>query len=81
MKPYEASFDVGSKVRVAKAEVLEEFRRRWKYHNPLETQQLQFAGKGAVVEGVGFYHGGDCLYVLRGFPGVWHEVCLEASND
>jgi hypothetical protein len=28
---------------------------------------------------VGFYHGGDVLYVLEGIPGVWHESCLTKS--
>jgi hypothetical protein len=28
------------------------------------------------VQEVGFYHGGDVLYQLRGVPGTWHECCL-----
>ncbi len=36
----------------------------------------EFAGRSAVVDQVGFCHGGDVLYVLREILGVWHEVCL-----
>ena len=33
-----------------------------------------------VVSSVGFYHGGDELYVIEGIPGVWHEVCLSLAE-
>jgi len=80
MKPYEESFPVGSRVRIADRPVLEDFLKTWKYHNPLESEQLAFAGKVTQVVKVGFYHGGEPLYVLDGVPGVWHEQCLASGE-
>jgi hypothetical protein len=37
---------------------------------------LTHAGAIAEVEKLGYYHGGDELYWLKGVPGVWHEQCL-----
>lgn len=79
MKPYEAAFPTGSTVRIRDREALERFRRDWKYHNPLTAEQVEFAGKPAKVDEVGFYHGGDPLYKLAGITGVWHEQCLTAA--
>jgi hypothetical protein len=78
--PYKAIFPEGSKVRIAATAVLEEFQKTWKYHHPLQPEQLQFAGVTAVVKSVGFYHGGDQLYVLEDVPGIWNEPCLEAAD-
>jgi hypothetical protein len=39
----------------------------------LETDQLKCADKIAEVKSVGFYHGGDVLYEIKGVPSVWHE--------
>ena len=80
MKPYDASYSVGSKVQIASIETLEHFMNTWQYHNPLKPEQLTFAGKSAIVSDVGFYHGGDPLYVLEGVAGVWHEECLERTR-
>ncbi len=80
MRPYEASFQVGSRVKVADVQDLKEFQRTWKYHSALQPQQLPFAGQTATVESVGFYHGGDPLYVLKDVPGVWHEPCLRPAS-
>jgi hypothetical protein len=77
---YKASFAQGSKVRVAAPAVLENFRKTWKYHHPLQPEQLQFAGAEAVVKSVGFYHGGDPLYELEDIPGIWNEPCLESAG-
>ena len=74
---YEAEFPTGSKVKVASRRVLEEFFKTWKYHHKLQPQQLNYADQIAEVVSVGFYHGGDELYWLREFPGVWHEQLLE----
>jgi hypothetical protein len=68
-------------VQVADFATLERFRATWYLHNPLRPEQLAFAGRKAVVADVGFYHGGDPLYVLRDLPGVWHETCLTAISD
>jgi hypothetical protein len=78
--PYKASNAIGSAVRVVERAVLEHFKESWKLHNPLITEQLAFAGREATVKSIGYYHGGDALYVLRDIPGVWHEQCLEAAR-
>jgi hypothetical protein len=75
-KPYEAKFDVGKSVRIQSRDALEQFKREWKYHNPLTDQQLSYAGSLSHVKEVGFYHGGDALYTLDDVPGVWHEQNL-----
>ena len=75
--PYGADFPVGSSVRIAERALLERFMQEWKYQNPIEQQQLAYAGKVAVIRKLGYYHGGDELYWLEGVPGVWHERCLE----
>jgi len=54
---------------------LEEFAGTWRLHNPLKPEQLPFAGHTAAVQSIGYYHGGDVLYVLQDVPSVWHEVC------
>ena len=76
MRPYIASFDVGSEVEIAELRELNLFLRTWHFHNPIRNEQLAHAGKLARVAKVGFYHGGDPLYELEGIPGVWHEICL-----
>jgi hypothetical protein len=74
--PYEAIYAKGSEVRVADRALLEEFARTWRWHHPLYSEQLAFAGRAATVEWVGSYHGGDQLYQLNGIPGIWHPQCL-----
>lgn len=76
MALYKEDFPIGSKVRIAGRSKLEEFARSWRYHNKLQPEQLAHADVVAEVEKVGFYHGGDVLYELRGVPGIWHEQCL-----
>jgi hypothetical protein len=61
---------------MADPEILQAFQRIWKFHHELSLDQLRYAGQIAEVEKVGFYHGGDVLYELRGIPGIWHEQCL-----
>ena len=75
---YTEQFPKGSKVRVKDGAFLESFRQTWRFHNPLQPEQLGFANRIAEIESVGFYHGGDVLYTLRSVPGIWHEQCLEA---
>jgi hypothetical protein len=75
--PYKEEFPEGSAVRIASRSFLEHFLKMWKLHNRLEPYQLDYAGQVAEVESVGFYHGGDELYRLKGVPGIWHEQCLE----
>jgi hypothetical protein len=79
MAVYKEQFPVGSSVKIVDSIELEEFARSWKYHHPLQREQLEFAGKRSEVESVAFYHGGDPLYKISGLPGYWHEQCLRAT--
>jgi hypothetical protein len=81
VQPYVEAYPVGTRVVVAPLADLEEFRAGWHLHNPIVEEQLPFAGKSARVRSVGFYHGGDVLYVLWKVPGVWHEVCLKECQS
>jgi len=74
-----AEFEVGSQVRVADRSFLESFLEEGQYHNELEPEQLDYAGRTATVKKVEFFHGGDEIYTLDGIPGVWHEECLSAA--
>jgi len=68
-------------VRIASRPLLEDFLETWTLHHKLEPDQLNYAGQIAEVESVGFYHGGDELYKLKGAPGIWHEQCLKAAPE
>jgi hypothetical protein len=76
--PYQEQFPVGTKVRVAPRATLELFRDTWHFHHPLVDEQLHWADREAVVQEVGFYHGGDVFYRLADIPGIWHESNLTA---
>ena len=76
---YEAEFPVHSTVRIASRAELEAFMAEWKWHLPLQAEQLRFADRTAQVVHVGFYHGADELYTLDGVPGLWHEACLRGG--
>jgi hypothetical protein len=78
--PYNADFPVGSRVRIASREDLEEFSKTWKYHHPLMPEQLQYHDRVAKVDKASAYHGGDELYELENIPGIWHEQCLRAAD-
>ncbi len=39
-RPYQEEYPKGSRVRVASRAVLEQFLRDWKYHNKLQSEQL-----------------------------------------
>lgn len=70
-------FPVGSRVRVASEALLLDFIANWKYHRPLQKDQLKYAGLASIVSDVGFYHGGDILYQLKDTGNsIWHESCL-----
>jgi len=77
MTAQQEQFPVGTRVRVQSAAALARFRETWTFHHPLVPEMLPFAGREALVESVGFYHGGDVLYTLSGIPGTWHEACLQ----
>ena len=74
--PYEAEYPEGSSVSIVPRDALETFMREWRWHNRLQPEQLNYAGRVAKVKSIGFYHGGDELYTLEDVPGVWHEQCL-----
>jgi hypothetical protein len=78
---YHEEYPVGTRVRIVGKTELERFANEWKLHNSLKPEQLKFAGEFAQIEEVGFYHGGDELYKLKGVPGVWHEQCLTSENN
>jgi len=67
-------------VRIADRQRLQEFMKTWTYHHKLNPEQLTQAGEVAQVQKVGFFHGGDVLYELRGLSGIWHEACLEPAT-
>jgi hypothetical protein len=74
-----AEFEVGTEVRIADRPFLQEFLEAGQYHNELEEEQLDYAGRAAKVKTIEFFHGGDEIYTLEGIPGVWHEECLSAA--
>jgi hypothetical protein len=78
--PYSEEYPVGSLVEIASRGVLEEFMKTWKFHNKLQPQQLDYAGRTGRVKWFGFYHGGDELYQIEGIPGTWHEQCLNPAE-
>ena len=78
--PYNEEYPVGTIVRIIDRDALKHFQQSWKYHNPIEDNQLSYAGQIAKVEEVSFYHGGDELYRLENIPGIWHESCLILNN-
>jgi len=79
--PYKEEFPVGSKIKIANRDTLEKFIEDWKFHNPLNPKQLEFADQIAEIEEIGFYHGGDELYKLVGIAGLWHEINLVSINN
>lgn len=79
MPAYSALFGQGTRVRVKPRQALDKFSSEWKWHHPLEPGQFEAAGGEFEVQSVGFYHGGDVLYVLKGIGGTWHEACLEPA--
>lgn len=79
--PYEAEYPEGTFVYIADRATLERFMTEWRYHNKLQMEQVPYADQRALVKSVSFYQGGDEIYVLDGFPGVWHEQCLRAADE
>jgi hypothetical protein len=76
-----AKYAVGTLVRVKPRAELEAFLRpQWKFHHPLQNEQLEYAGHTAEVRTSAMYHGGDVLYQLSGIPGIWHEACLDVGD-
>jgi hypothetical protein len=80
-KPYEAKFTVGARVRIQTRVALEQFKREWRYHNPLTDEQLAYADAIHRVREVGYYRGGEPLYALTDVPSLWHEQRLASEED
>jgi hypothetical protein len=79
--PYAERYPVGSPVRIAPLEELEEFMRTWKLHHALVEEQLKYAGMLTIVRTVGYYHGGDVIYTLEGTGKLaWLERCLRDAE-
>ena len=79
--PYEERFPFGCRVRVADEATLRRFAATWKYHHPLQEEQVKYAGMVTTVRTVSFYHGGEVLYQLRDTRDfVWYDACLEAAD-
>jgi hypothetical protein len=81
MPAYKESFPVGTRVQIAPCAELEQFRETWRFHHPLQLEQLTYAAREATVSHVAFYHGGDALYTLTDIPGLWHECCVHAPDN
>jgi hypothetical protein len=77
---YKEEFPKSSSVKIASRSVLQNFLDTWRLHNKLAPEQFDYADQLAEVESVGFYHGGDELYKLKGIPGIRHERCLKAAS-
>jgi hypothetical protein len=74
--PYNEEYPAGTLVHIMNRAELEEFCKGWRWHHPLQEEQLAFADQSAVVAAVAFYHGGDELFRLNGVLSIWHEECL-----
>ena len=48
--PYNEEYSVGSQVRIVGETKLKEFHQTWKYHHPLEENQLRYAGRNVRRE-------------------------------
>jgi hypothetical protein len=79
--PYQERFLVGTGVRVAPRQQLEQFKETWRFHHPLTRDQLRSRKGQATVREVAFYHGGDVLYTWDGIPGTWHEHVWSRSSN
>jgi hypothetical protein len=73
---YHPRFSKGAAIEILDGKALEEFARAWKYHHPIQPEQLAYAGRLSTVDESYMYHGGDILYRLVDVPGIWHECCL-----
>jgi hypothetical protein len=80
MPDYDAAFPVGTRVRVADRAALDAFLISWRYHHPIGPEQVECAGREAIVRAVGYYHGGAPLYELNEVPGTWHEELLARAG-
>ena len=73
-----AEFEVGTEVRIADRAFLEKFMEAGQYHNELEPEQLDYAGRTAQGERCIVFPRRRRDIYAEGVPGVWHEECLTA---
>lgn len=81
MKHPGAKFEAGDMVQIADRLALDQFLQSWKFHHPLQREQLEYARKVAQVAQALMYHGGDIMYVLEGVPGIWHQRLVGAHSN
>ena len=67
--PYNEEFPKGSTVKIADRAFLAAFLEEWQRHNRLEPDQLEYAGRLAEVDSVGFITVEMSYIDLRIFPG------------
>jgi hypothetical protein len=79
-KTFTARFSVGSRVRVGDRKRLAGILAEWPYDNRLTVEQLEYAGRKAVVASVTVRPGGHVFYGLDDAPGLWHDVCIDAEE-
>jgi hypothetical protein len=80
MSHYRATSTKGDRVKIARRDVLTEFRNTWRHQHPPDLDQIVFAGEDATVKSFGSFNGREVLYELDGIPGLWHERCLVPAD-
>lgn len=95
MPAYHPAYRAGENIHIRDRDFLVNFQQNWKFHHPLQEEQLAYADKECFVRRVSYYHCGDCLYELgtwepntpdsrfvheESMPGVWHESCLKDQD-
>ena len=74
-------FPQGTRVKVVDRKRLIDFSATWNKHHPLQSEQLEYADRVAIVKSIGWYFGGDPVYSLEGLPGSWLDPCLESADS
>jgi hypothetical protein len=54
MGAYKENFPTGSMIRSVNSEQLAEFARTWKFHHPLQPEQMKFADERLKLQGLRF---------------------------
>jgi hypothetical protein len=78
MPAYHSVFLRGENVKIKPPEFLRQYLAPdWRWHNPLDSDNLKFAGGVFAVVDIGYFHGGEVMYELQGIRGFWHEDSVE----
>ena len=75
--PYNPEYPAGTMVRIAARLILEDFEHNWKYHNKLDPCNSNTPGRSPKSSQWVSITGVMSFINLKGYPGIWHEVCLE----